>query len=101
MTLDLTDEETAALAQFLRRTIDDDRYPLSPRMVPLKAILAKLEPAQSRPDPLPVLKPATRRGRGDADELLPPAADDALQRRCRQGPPAPAKAGDCRFFVLD
>jgi hypothetical protein len=28
--LDLTDEETDALARLLSRTIDDDRYPLSP-----------------------------------------------------------------------
>jgi hypothetical protein len=27
MTLDLTEEETDALAKLLRRTIDDDRYP--------------------------------------------------------------------------
>jgi hypothetical protein len=35
MTFDLTDAETAALAQLLRRTIDEDRYPLSPRLLPL------------------------------------------------------------------
>jgi hypothetical protein len=32
MNLDLTEEETAALAQLLSRTIDDDKYPLSPRI---------------------------------------------------------------------
>jgi hypothetical protein len=37
MILDLTDEETDALARLLRRTIDDDRYPLSPRAQTLKA----------------------------------------------------------------
>jgi hypothetical protein len=46
MTLDLTDDQTAALAQLLRRTIDDDPYPLSPRLVPLKAIPARLDPPQ-------------------------------------------------------
>jgi hypothetical protein len=30
MMLDLSDQETDALAGLLRRTIDDDRYPLSP-----------------------------------------------------------------------
>jgi hypothetical protein len=30
MTLDLTDGEAATLARLLRRTIDEDRYPLSP-----------------------------------------------------------------------
>jgi hypothetical protein len=29
---DLNDEETDALARLLSRTIDDDRYPLSPRV---------------------------------------------------------------------
>jgi hypothetical protein len=46
MVLDLSDDETAALAQLLRRTINDDPYPLSPRLSPLKAILAKLNPPQ-------------------------------------------------------
>jgi hypothetical protein len=32
MTLDLTEEETGALASLLSRTIGDDRYPLSPRI---------------------------------------------------------------------
>ena len=41
MTLDLTEEETAALARLLTNTIDADRYPLSPRIELLKGILAK------------------------------------------------------------
>jgi hypothetical protein len=55
MTLDLTDEETEALARLLRQTIDDDRYPLSPRIQLLKAILAKVRP-EPVPAPLPPLK---------------------------------------------
>jgi hypothetical protein len=46
MVLDLSDDEAAALAQILRRTINDDPYPLSPRLEPLKTILAKLNPPQ-------------------------------------------------------
>ena len=42
MMLDLTEEETDALARLLSRTIDADRYPLSPRIQILKAILAKI-----------------------------------------------------------
>jgi hypothetical protein len=34
MTLDLTDDETAALAKLFGRTNDNDRHPLSPRLVP-------------------------------------------------------------------
>ena len=55
MTLDLTDDETDALAKLLRRTTDDDRYPLSPRVQTLKTILAKLRPEPVR-NPLPPLK---------------------------------------------
>jgi hypothetical protein len=47
----LTDDEKAALAVLLRRAIDADRYPLSPRIGQLRGILAKLEPA-----PLPPLR---------------------------------------------
>jgi hypothetical protein len=52
MLLDLTEGETEALAHLLSRTIDDDRYPLSPRIQTLKAILAKLCPEPVR-EPLP------------------------------------------------
>ena len=52
MMLDLTDEETDALARLLSRTIDDDRYPLSSRVQTLKAILAKIRPEPVR-EPLP------------------------------------------------
>jgi hypothetical protein len=37
--LDLTEDEAAALAALLTRTIADDRYPLSSRICTLKAIL--------------------------------------------------------------
>jgi hypothetical protein len=55
MMLDLTDEETDALASLLSRTIDSDRYPLSPRVQSLKGILAKIRPEPVR-EPLPALK---------------------------------------------
>jgi hypothetical protein len=51
MMLDLTEEETDALAKLLSRTIDD-RYPLSPRVQTLKGILAKIGPEPAR-EPLP------------------------------------------------
>jgi hypothetical protein len=57
MTLDLTDEEAAALTKHLRQAIDYDPYPLAPRLDPLKAILAKLDPPAPRPERLPPLKP--------------------------------------------
>jgi hypothetical protein len=56
MMLDLTQEETDALARLLSRTIDDDRYPLSPRIAVLKEILAKLRPQPARPAAMQPLK---------------------------------------------
>jgi hypothetical protein len=50
MLLDVTEDETAAFARLLRRTIDEYRYPLSPRL-----ILAKLEPPQPCPELPPLL----------------------------------------------
>jgi len=52
MMLDLTNEETDALARLLSRTIDDDRYPLSPRIQILKDILGKIRFERPR-EPLP------------------------------------------------
>jgi hypothetical protein len=56
MTLDLTDDEKVALVRLLRRAIDEARYPLSPRLDPLKTILAKLEPPAPKPEPLPPVR---------------------------------------------
>jgi hypothetical protein len=56
MTPDLTEAEARALVQLLRRTLDFDPYPQAPRLDPLKAILAKLDPPAPRPEPLPPLK---------------------------------------------
>jgi hypothetical protein len=68
MMLDLTEEETDALGRLLRRTIRDDRYPLSPRIQTLKAVLDKLRPEPVRePSPPPKVyappRAATRKRR--------------------------------------
>jgi hypothetical protein len=73
---DLTADEKQALIALLRRTIDEARFPYSPRLDPLKAILAKLDPPPAfaragspQPAPLPPLRPGMgpthgqRRGR--------------------------------------
>jgi hypothetical protein len=47
--LELTDEQTEALIRELSQIIENDRYPLSPRIVALKEILGQLRPgARSR-----------------------------------------------------
>jgi hypothetical protein len=45
----------------LRETIAADRFPLSPRIKSLKAILDKLDPPPPRPAPLPPPKPPADR----------------------------------------
>jgi hypothetical protein len=54
--IDFTDEEPAAVAAVVRRSISDDKFPLSPRMAPLKPALGKLDPAFLR-KPLPEYVP--------------------------------------------
>jgi hypothetical protein len=71
MNLDLSDEEAKALADELDAIVRNDRYPLSPRIQLLKAILGKLRPEPVHA-PLLELKryappratPARRRWRG-------------------------------------
>jgi hypothetical protein len=61
---DLTDEELAAVIEALRQVIDDDGYRHSPRLLPFKAALAKLDPTGVPPSsrqpvimPTPAAKP--------------------------------------------
>ena len=65
MTLDLSAEETEALARLLRNAIQDDRFPLSPRVKTWQAILDKIEPPPPR-QPLPPRSITSRRGRAAA-----------------------------------
>jgi hypothetical protein len=55
-TLDLTDDEKAALVGHLRHALEYDPFPYAPRLDPLKAILSKLDPLKPRPELLPQLK---------------------------------------------
>jgi hypothetical protein len=63
--LELTDEERDALIRFLQDGID--RFPLSPRLAPIGAILDKLDPPAPRPprpEPKTIIPPrASRKGR--------------------------------------
>jgi hypothetical protein len=55
MNLELSDAEAEALIQELSGTINYARYPLSPRIQTLRAILQKLRP-EPVPEPLPPRK---------------------------------------------
>ena len=51
-TIDLPDDELAAVAAAIRGVIEGDRYPHAPRLDPLRAALARLDAASnSTPDP--------------------------------------------------
>ena len=58
-TIDLPDDELAAVAAAIRRAIEDDKYPYAPRLDSLKAALARLE-AASEPTPDPKAPPAAK-----------------------------------------
>jgi hypothetical protein len=62
MNLDRSDEENTALIRELDRIIEDDRFPMSPRIVTLKAILAKLRPAPALLVPPKVAQVPNRSG---------------------------------------
>jgi hypothetical protein len=64
---DLTDEEAAALTQELRDIVESDRYPFSPRIRTLRAILAKL-----RPEPVRGVDLRSRLERSSTQPLSPP-----------------------------
>ena len=66
-----TQDEKLALVALLKRAIDADRYPLSPRISTLRDILAKLQPPEPAPAPLPPLK------------AYAPPRGSAKQRRAR------------------
>jgi hypothetical protein len=67
MLLDLTKDEKLALVVHLRHALEYDPFPFAPRLDPLKAILAKLDPPAPRAEPLPPIKagmtPRVGRGR--------------------------------------
>lgn len=64
-TINLTDEEHAAVTAAIRRAVEDDKFPRAPRLDPLRSALAKLDAAPKlTPDPpLPKTPPPTRGGK--------------------------------------
>jgi hypothetical protein len=58
-TINLTDDELAAVTAAIRRAIEADRFPHAPRLDPLRAALAKFE-AAPEPTPLPKTPPPAK-----------------------------------------
>jgi hypothetical protein len=65
-TIDLPDDELAAVTAAIRRLIDKDRFPRAPRLDPLRSALAKLDPATAaKPPPERQPHPKTPPAQGD------------------------------------
>jgi hypothetical protein len=58
-TINLTDDELAAVAAAIRRAIEDDKFPYAPRLDPLRAALGKFE-AAAEPTPHPKAPPPAK-----------------------------------------
>jgi hypothetical protein len=95
MHLDLSDGEAAALIRELQDIVESDRYPFSPRIRTLRAILGKLRPQPAR-EPLPPpprhyeppskgRQPETRVDDAPPNEPVgyPPVSDERRHRRRR------------------
>jgi hypothetical protein len=83
-----------------RRTIDNiidgDRFPLSPRIMTLKAIRAKLRPEPAR-EPLPPLQKATSIGaRQSAPNIIADRAEDRLMEYSEFGVRGRGRVVPCR-----
>jgi hypothetical protein len=58
-TINLTDDELAAVTTTVRRAIEDDKFPHAPRLEPLRAALGKLQ-AESPPTARPKAPPPAK-----------------------------------------
>ena len=81
-TIDLPDDELAAVTAAIRRAIEDDRYPHAPRLDPLRAALARLEAASTKPSSSSNLEPDPT-----PDPKAPPAAKADKRARSAKGAP--------------
>jgi hypothetical protein len=58
-TIDLPDDEVAAVTAAIRGVIEDDKFPHAPRLDPLRAALARLD-AATKPAPHPKAAPPAK-----------------------------------------
>jgi hypothetical protein len=72
-TIDLPDDELAAVTAAIRRLIEDDKYPHAPRLDPLRAALARFD-AAAEPN-------LGQIDRSDHPKAPPPAKADKRARR--------------------
>jgi hypothetical protein len=75
-TIDLPDDELAAVTAAIRGVIENDRYSHAPRLDPLRAALARLQAALLRGTPLPVGPTPETSRRREVSAKAPPAKAD-------------------------
>jgi hypothetical protein len=78
-TIDLPDDELAAVTAAIRRAIEDDKFPHAPRLDPLRAALARLDAAT-----------ADRKSSGQNTHLIDPVPAPKLASNPKAPPPAKA-----------
>ena len=88
MDLNLTDGQLALLLTELDRLIENDRYPLSPRIRALREIRAMLRPYPERPPPSPRQKTYEPPSRGQYRRRLSIGAQKGPRIGVQKGPPA-------------
>ena len=95
-TIDLSDDELAAMTAAIRRVIEGDRYPRAPRLDALRAALARLEAAAVVGESVQIWTHCTRRPRRQPKPPSRPVPQKLPPRRPRRRSlPASSWAG-CR-----
>jgi hypothetical protein len=74
-TIDFTDAELAAVTAAIHRTIEDDKFPHAPRLVPMRTALGKLDEAVTLTGESEAIARAT------APRPAPPAGANAKRGR--------------------
>jgi hypothetical protein len=64
-TINLPEDELAAVTAAIRRAIEDDKFPHAPRLDPLRAALARLDAASNPTPERPRRQPKPTSGRVD------------------------------------
>ena len=59
-TIDLPDDELAAVTAAIRGVLEGDKFPHAPRLVPTRMALAKFDEAAAEPTPQPKAPPPSQ-----------------------------------------
>ena len=96
--IDFTDAEVAAVTAAIRRTIEDDKFPHAPRLVPMRTAMAKLDEAVMLTGESEAMARATA-PRPPALPKAPPAAKADKRARRYKGPGG-GSGPECRLKPL-